>query len=324
MRRPKMQRGMPSARRRQTPVASVGSVFPMTDTAPSDDGHGAARQRHVPMALITWAFVVLVLLIACVLVVLKLTRGATAVPPPALSLAPASVVRSIASLPPAVFDTVGAPRGSGDAPQVLSGQPLLSAGGLPDVVFVGAEFSPYSAASRWALVTALARFGTFSGLGATSSSTAEVFPRTATFTFDGASFHSTLVSLSADEAYGESLSTHGAPGFPMLHAPDAAVAALVTRYGGGGPSSPTLPFIDVGNRVLFVGSGIGFSPGLLQGMSMVQVAAALGDPTSAVARSVIGAANELSAAICASDGERPAPVCAGPGVRAGALRIGLG
>jgi hypothetical protein len=56
---------------------------------------------------------------------------------------------------------------------------------------------------------------------------------------------------------------------------------------------------------------------------MAQVADDLSDPTNSDARAVLGAANKLSAAICATTGGKPASVCRSPGVRAGASRLGL-
>lgn len=283
-----------------------------------------AGRRRVPMALITWAFVALVVLIAAVLVVIEVTRGATALPPPTVARAPASVVQAVTGLPAAVFDEAGVSGTSGPAPQLLTGQPPLSAGGLPEVVYVGAEFSPYSAAVRWALVAALARFGTFGDLGATSSAASEVFPDTPTFTFDGARYRSTVVAFDAVEAYEATPSTVAPPGFPVLHTPSGTAASLLRRYDGAGSGTPVLPFVDVGNRVLFLGAGIGFSPALLHGKDMGQVAAAMADPTDPLGRAVVGAANEITAAICAVTGGRPSAPCTSTGTRAGAARLGMG
>lgn len=294
----------------------------MTSTGVQQAADPAVGRRRVPMALITWAFVALVLVIAAVLVVLEVTQGATSLPPPTVAQAPVSVVRAVTTLPASVFDAVGAPGTTGPGPQLLTGQPPLEAGGLPEVVYVGAEFSPYSAAVRWALVAALARFGTFSDLGATSSAASEVFPGTPTFTFDGASYRSAAVSFDAVEAYDDAPSTVWPPGFPVLHAPGGAVASLLRRYAAVG-GTPMLPFVDVGNRVLFLGAGIGFSPALLHGKDMGQVAAAMADPTDPLGRAVVGAANEITAAICAATGGRPAAPCTSTGTQAGAARLGL-
>ncbi len=95
---------------------------------------------------------------------------------PAVAPAATGVVRAMASLPDAVFDAVGAPQSVDPGLALLTGQPALSIGGRPAVVYVGAEFCPFCAAERWALVAALDRFGSFSHLGATSSSDDEVFP----------------------------------------------------------------------------------------------------------------------------------------------------
>jgi len=89
------------------------------------------------------------------------------------------------------------------------------------------------------------------------------------------------------------------------------------------PGTGTFPFVDVDNRLVVSGSGIGFSPGVLQGKSMSQIATDLTKPTNADTQAVLGAANTLSAEICAATGGRPVAVCTSPGVRAGASRLGL-
>jgi hypothetical protein len=172
---------------------------------------------------------------------------------------------------------------------------------------------------------ALARFGTFSHLGATSSSIFEAFPGVPTFSFDGATYRSRYVSFSATEEYGQNLSVRSRPGFGLLHHPTALQQTLTTRYGpdADGGVGTTLPFVDIGNRVLIEGAGIGFSPGILQGLSMGQIATDLSAPTSAVAQAVLGAANEVTAAVCEATGGDPTRVCDTPGVRAGASRLGL-
>jgi hypothetical protein len=97
----------------------------------------------------------------------------------------------------------------------------------------------------------------------------------------------------------------------------------MNRYGTAPDSGATLPFVDIGNRVLVQGPDIGFSPGDLQGDSMAQIASDLSMATSPVAEAVLGAANELTAGICATTNEEPTKVCRSPGVRAGARRLGL-
>ena len=303
----------------------------------------AAPVRRAPMALVAWAFILLVLLIVAVLLVVKVTRGATTVTPPpvAPALRPGRPGRRHRARV-AAFDLVGAPAPDGP---LARGADRTAArwsptAGRPSSTSAR-EFCPYCAAARWALVVALSRFGTFQHLGATSSSPYEAFPQIATFTFDGASYRSRYVSLSAVEEYGQTLAVRVPAGFRTLHHPSALARSLLRRYGtagqagGGGTaaggdttggdsgSGATLPFIDIGNRVLVEGAGIGFSPEVLENVSMGQIATELSDPGSAVAQAVLGAADEITAGICAGTGGAPASVCRSPGVRAGALRLGL-
>ncbi len=77
------------------------------------------------------------------------------------------------------------------------------------------------------------------------------------------------------------------------------------------------------NRLVESGSGIGFSPGVLQGKSMGQIADDLLRRRHGDTQAILGSANQLSAAICAATGAKPAPVCTSAGVRAGASRLGL-
>jgi hypothetical protein len=311
-------------------MATTQSDGPNTTAATTSDAaeESAApgpHRRRLPMALVTGAFVILVLLIVVVLLVLKVTRGTTTVTPPPVAPAPAAVVRQATSIPAATYDAVGAPQAPATGTAVLSGQPALVSGTRPLVVFVGAEFCPYCAAERWVLVTALSRFGTFSHLGATSSSSDVIFPGTPTFSFDGTTYKSRHVDFSSVEEFADSPSNNAPGGFPLLHQPSPLQWGLIHRYDAMPyvPGNGTLPFVDVANRMVVSGPGMGFSPGVFQGRTMAQVAADLSDPTRSDTQAVLGAANVLSAAICAADGGAPTPVCESPGVQAGGRQLGL-
>jgi hypothetical protein len=303
---------------------------PDLSDAPEPQATPPRPRRRLPMALITWAFVLLVLLIVVVLLVLKVTQGSTTVSAPPVSPAPQDVVRSATSVPTFAFNQSGAPAGQEPQPEVLSGQPRLIIGGNPAVVFVGGEFCPYCAAERWALVVALGRFGTFSKLGATSSSDYEIFPSTATFSFDGSSYHSQYVTLSATEQYGQEPSTRAPAGFPELNSLSPLDQFLLKRYGDtysdgkpGNGVTATLPFVDVDNRLVVTGAAVGFSPSLLQGSSLGKIAGELSHPSDPVSAAILGESNLLSAAICSATGEQPTAVCDSPGVEAGDSRLGL-
>jgi len=291
-------------------------------TTPTPTGRDAPppAARLLPMALVTWAFIGLVLVLIVALVVVKLTGG-TAPPPPSPAAAPTEAVAAITGLPLQDFDAAAA-AGFAPGPTVLSGQPALTNSGHPEVVFVGAEFSPYSAAESWVVVVALSRFGTFSHLGALSSASTEVFAHTPGFAFDGATFKSPYVSLDGVDLYGQTLSSVAPAGYPALGTLDATLSGLLQRYDGPGPGI-SLPFVDVDNQLLSIGDAIGVSPGALAGQSLGQVAGSLGNTANAGGSAVLAAADELSAAVCAGDGGRPSAVCDSAGVRAAEAHLGL-
>jgi thiol-disulfide isomerase/thioredoxin len=80
----------------------------------------------------------------------------------------------------------------------VSGTPLAS-GGKPEVLYLGAEYCPYCAAQRWAMINALSRFGTFTGLTTTHSSSTDSDPNTPTFTFYGSKYISKYVTFTPVE-----------------------------------------------------------------------------------------------------------------------------
>jgi thiol-disulfide isomerase/thioredoxin len=76
-----------------------------------------------------------------------------------------------------------------------SGEPLLD-GGKPLVFFMGAEWCPFCAAERWALVEASSRFGKWSGLKELHSrSGQDFFPSLPTYDLSRATYTSDYLSL---------------------------------------------------------------------------------------------------------------------------------
>ena len=73
----------------------------------------------------------------------------------------------------------------------------------------------------------------------------------------------------------------------------------------------------------YVLNGASFAPGVLTGLSQSQIAGDLATPASPLTQAVVTAANEITATICAVDGDRPDAVCESHGVLAAdqALKI---
>jgi hypothetical protein len=179
---------------------------------------------------------------------------------------------------------------------------LTGASGRPLVLYVGAEFCPYCAAQRWSLVAALGRFGSFQGLQLSTSSSSDVFPNTATFSFLGSSYSSSYLDFTGVETSDRNQK-------PLQQLTPQQYQVFNTYNPGG-----SIPFTDIGNR--FVGVGSGFAPEAIQGKSWQQIAGALSDPTASSTRVIVGNANYMTSAICAITGQQPAQVCGSVGVKA--------
>ena len=208
-------------------------------------------------------------------------------------------------VPAAALDQVGA--GSVQAVPRKVDAPALTAGGKPKVLYVGAEYCPFCAAQRWPVVVALSRFGTWSGLGQTTSASDDVYPDTSTLSFHGASYASDYLSFTGVETTDRTKAK-----LDQLTAADSTTFQTYDRPPYITGSAGSIPFLDLGGS--YVSSGASFDPQLLAGMSHRQVAAALADPTSPVAKAVDGSANVLTAALCEVTGQQPAAVCTAPGV----------
>ncbi len=226
----------------------------------------------------------------------------------------ASVTKAITAVPAATRDSIGA--GTGTTAPISITAPALTSGGKPEILYVGAEYCPFCAAERWSVVEALSRFGSFSGLQLTTSSSTDTYPNTPTLTFVKAKYTSDTVAFVSREISDR----QQAP----LQSLTSAQQALVNKYDAApyvpSASAGSIPFIDIGGKYII--SGAQYSPELLAGKSEAQVAAALSNPDSAIAKGAIGSANLLTAAICATTGQKPAAVCTASGVVTAAKQLG--
>ena len=231
-----------------------------------------------------------------------------------------SVVNQVTSVPAATLDTVGS--GSGQvsgAPVKLTGtQPPLTSGGKPVMLYMGAEYCPYCAAERWSMIVALSRFGTFSGLATIHSAakdgagSGEVYPNTPTWTFLNANYTSKYLAFQHVEM-NTNIPDTGNGFYTSLQTPTSAQQALINKYDTSkydaalGSNSGSIPFIDFGNKYMIAGAS--YNPQLLAGKTWAQIATALKDPSSQIAKAVDGTANYITAAICEMTGNQPASAC---------------
>ena len=275
----------------------------------------ATRRRRVAVAV---AAIVVVALAVVGLVAAKVAGvGSGTDRVAAASDAAAAVVREVTQVPAATLDEVGA--GTTTMPPGVIDAPDLTADGKPQVLYVGAEFCPFCAAERWPLVVALSRFGTWSGLSETESAADDVYPRTKTLSFHGATYESDLLTFTGVET---STNTRVDGRYEPLDVLSARDQRTFDTYAQPpyttGPAG-AIPFLDIGGRYALAGAS--FQPDVLTGKSQRQIAAALRTPENEISQAVNGSANVLTAALCEVTGGRPTQVCTASGVRSGAAAL---
>jgi hypothetical protein len=228
------------------------------------------------------------------------------------------VERQITTVPAATLNAVG--KGSNVAPLTATqGSPaVLTSGGKPQILYMGALYCPYCGAERWAMAVALSRFGTFSNLGLTRSSHTDVYPNTPTLSFYKSSYTSKYIDFTPVELYSGKELRAGV--YAPLEKATSDQLALMSKYDAPPYVQSTYagsyPFLDIGNQYLDIGAQ--FLPSGLANLSWTQVAADIRNPNSSVGQSVDGAANSITAAICKITHNAPAAVCGSAGAVAGA------
>ncbi len=269
-----------------------------------EGGQGNQRKRTGPNRR-PWILVGGVLLVVAVIIGIfvyvshqSTGTGVATHPTPA---SPA-VLQAVTHVDPSVFSKVGG--GGSKPPSPVNGKPLLTgSGGKPLVFYDGAEFCPFCAAERWGVVVALSRFGTFSKLNETTSSSSDVYPSTHTFTFYQSSYQSSYIDfLSLEETTNQ---PDGNGGYTPLQSPTPEEQQILNTFNPQG-----IPFIDIANK--FTVNTPGYSPQVLQGLTWDDIANDLSNPNSQVTRGIVGTANYLTAAICMTTNRQPASVCTAP------------
>jgi hypothetical protein len=180
-----------------------------------------------------------------------------------------------------------------------SGEPLLD-GGKPLVFFMGAEWCPFCASERWALVEATSRFGKWSGLRELQSrSGQDFFPALSTYDLSRATYTSDYLSLRHKEVAtvaGDPLQKLGSFEERLVDEDDT-LGSVPFLFASGSPGRYTVE--------------LAYSPNLLVGQSFASLREDISAGASTPAVEAIGGeADALTALICRLDGQQPASVCA--------------
>ena len=293
---------------------------------------GAGR----PAGLLTWIAVGLVVVVVAALVIIKVSSGSSPNPKGTFQPTDAATLAQLTAVPTSVFDTVGVTStvAAVTKPITLKGQPLLtgtsSTGAtLPKVFYLGSEYCPFCAAERWPTIIALSRFGTWSGLGDTISSTrtGEAYPGTPSFTFWKANFTSTYLTFSGVEQ-NTNIWSNAIGNYTPLQTPSKAELANFKKYdtskyipGSNVQQNYSIPYLSIGNQYLI--SGASYTPAALANLTRSQIASSLSDPTNPVTQAIIADANLQTATFCTLTKNLPASVCSSKGVMAAKKVMGI-
>lgn len=264
----------------------------------------ALRRRKRIAAVISVAAVVVVAAVLVGVNVLTGTASQTADFP--TGPAPAQVVAAVTNMP--LAQQFAAARSTHTVGPVPVHGAALTMGGKPEVLYIGAEFCPFCAAQRWALVSALSHFGTWSGLEITHSSSTDAYPNTPTLSFRSATYNSPYLSFRAVEETTNKRCQPGSPGcasngYQLLQQPTAAEQQLLNTYDQPG----SIPFIDLGGSSVLVGAS--YDPQVLAGQTPEQVAKCLGQPKTADAKDIGAAAAAITTSLCHLTGGMPSRTC---------------
>jgi hypothetical protein len=254
----------------------------------------AAQQRRAQRrrAFTVIGSVVAVAAVVIVVVIVALNSRSTPQTNDRVNAA-SSVVHDVSSVSSAELQSVG--QGSAKLlAEPTRGDPPLTLHGKPEFLYVGGEFCPYCAAERWSMVQALSRFGTFSHLSEIRSATDD--GDLATFSFYGSRYHSKYLAFVPVENVDRNKK--------QLEPMTPAQQRLFSKYTDG------FPFLYFGGK--YVQTTAGYNQDDLSGLNQQQIASQLSDPSSKVARDILGEANNLTATLCKITNNQPASACLNP------------
>jgi hypothetical protein len=188
-----------------------------------------------------------------------------------------------------------------------AGHPL-TVGGKPEVFYVGTEFCPYCATENWALLVALGRFGTFTGVNEIRSASYPPIPPLDSWTFYGSSYRSAYLTLVPVEMYSNVLVSPRADplkaaSYRLLQRLTPAQRVLMNEA----DKANSTPFTDFGGQAVMTGSPI--LAQTLEHLTWSQLTSALRAREGAAAQAIIGAADYITAELCTLTRDRPATAC---------------
>jgi hypothetical protein len=261
--------------------------------------------------------IVIALLVVIVLAFVIISHIQSTVTPPAATSS--QVFKDVTQVDPNILSVVGTGKLQNPLKAVQGTPPpsaLVGPTGKPEFLYIGAEYCPFCAAQRWAMVVALSRFGTLSQLYQTTSSATDAYPSTPTFTLDPKLYKAPIYTSKYVDfvPVEETTNVQNSDGtYPPLQKPTTEQQKLFSTYDAppytDAASAGSIPFIDIANKFVVIGLASGFSPQDLAGKQWSAIASSLADTSSTISQHILGSANYLTAGICIATGQQPGSVC---------------
>ncbi len=226
-------------------------------------------------------------------------NSATTAPAQAVN---ATVFQEVTGVSQSAWEAIGTGGVTQPFTTLSGGSSLKGSNGLPEFLYIGGEYCPNCAAERWAMLSALSRFGTFKNVSQIQSYEGSI----STFSFHGSTYTSQYIDFVPREISGDTVDSSG--NYVSLDTLTSAQQQIFSQDDSAG----SIPFIDVGNSYKLIGASYQYTTlqdGSGNSLSWQDIASSLGDTNSPIAQSILGTANYLTAAICEVSGQQPGSVC---------------
>ena len=227
----------------------------------------------------------------------------------------ASYYLAAGTVPNSTLEAVGLPSNVAVPTKITPSLSTVATNGV--VSYVGAEYCPYCAIQRWALLVALSKFGWFTSLdNQVLSSSTDAYPGLASWSFIGAKYTSAYFTFDPTELTSSTPSAGG--GYQPLEKMSAAQRRAFNKY----DPQAELPFVDMGNHYVTLGASA--SPSVLDGLTLGNIGGDLSNAKSSVAQAIDGTANYMIAALCTMLQAKTPPICSALVIHAASKALGSG
>jgi thiol-disulfide isomerase/thioredoxin len=248
----------------------------------------AKKRQQRLLAAIGGGVVVVVIV---VLVVVGLNKGTSSGIDTRHPISAASL-QQVLSVTPAEMKTAAANIKLQSYPITVNSTELTAAG-KPELLYIGAEYCPYCAGERWAMVMALSQFGSFTGLRSVTSTPTDTVASIPTFTFYQSTYSSPYLTFKPVEQQTVS--------GKALETPTTAELASEQKFDGPPyVQSGGIPFMDFGGK--YIQDGINFDNSSMAHKSFDAIAQQLGGtpagPSTPVAGSIAATAGVMISHLC--------------------------